>query len=355
MHFDYTEEHNMLRDAARGHLSRANAVGAYRKGLTRDPAYRRGSLVADADQGWTAMLAADDGATLVEAMVVAEELGYGAHPGAFITAAVTGWALSRAAFGDLEDRLAGLTVGRTLIAAPASASALVASPARDGWVVQGRLSLVQDADIAEALLATVETPTGPLQLLVSMNAPGVAMRPASVIDITRAWFEVSLTDVQVARDALLSDDPTAIRRQADMVSVLAAADSVGAAARLLDMTVAYAKERVAFGKPIAAFQAVKHRCADMLIKLESARVAVWYAALALRDGREDAAEAAAIAKFFATEAASWISGEALQLHGGIGMTWEHDLHLFLKRAKANELLFGANHRHREAVAAALGL
>jgi alkylation response protein AidB-like acyl-CoA dehydrogenase len=119
------------------------------------------------------------------------------------------------------------------------------------------------------------------------------------------------------------------------------------------MTVSYTKERTAFGKPIAAFQAIKHRCADMLIQLESARVAVWRAAVAVRDGAPDAAEAVSIAKFFATEAASYVAGQALQLHGGIGFTWEHDLHILLKRAKANEVICGTTAWHRERLARAL--
>jgi alkylation response protein AidB-like acyl-CoA dehydrogenase len=136
-------------------------------------------------------------------------------------------------------------------------------------------------------------------------------------------------------------------------ATLTAIDSVGVAARLLAMTVSYTKERTAFGKPIAAFQAIKHRCADMLIQLESARVAVWRAAVAVRDGAPDAAEAVSIAKFFATEAASYVAGQALQLHGGIGFTWEHDLHILLKRAKANEVICGTTAWHRERLARAL--
>lgn len=355
MHFDYTEEHNMLRDAARGHLSRNSPVAAYRKGLTPTADYRRQSLETDADQGWTALLYDEGGATVVEAMVIAEELGYGAHPGAFATSTVAARTLSKASAVQHDARLSAVMMGQSLLAAPASPVRVQVLETGSGWSIDGRLNLVQDADIAEELLLAVTTSDGPVQLLIPLDAPGVRLRPASVIDVSRAWFEVSFENVAIARERCVSVEPGIAQQQRDMTSTLVAADSLGAAARLLDMTVAYAKERVAFGKPIAAFQAVKHRCADMLIKLESGRVAVWYAAVALRDSREDAAEAAAIAKFFATEAASWIAGEALQLHGGIGMTWEHDLHVFLKRIKANELLFGPNHAHRETVAAALGL
>jgi len=355
MHFDYTDEHDMLRDAARGHIQRNSPVAAYRRGLTSTAAYRTGSLRLDAQQGWAAMMAGDDAVSIVEAMVVAEELGRASHSGAFAASNSAAWAVAQSPAPGLRAKVAALKAGGTALGAAAGASKVQAIVTPGGLRIEGGLRFVQDADIAGDLLVAASTEGGQLQVLVPADARGITLRPVTSVDVTRTWFDVRFEDVIVAPELIVSEGPDAISRRADLAAVLVAADSVGAAAHLLGITVAYAKERAAFGKTIAAFQAVKHRCADMLIRLESARVAVWYAALALRDQRPDAAEAAAIAKFYATEAASWIAGEALQLHGGIGMTWEHDLHLFLKRAKANELLFGSNHRHRDKVAEALAI
>jgi alkylation response protein AidB-like acyl-CoA dehydrogenase len=147
--------------------------------------------------------------------------------------------------------------------------------------------------------------------------------------------------------AVLARGREVTERALGVATVLLAAESVGAAEALFGATVDYAKSRVQFGRPIGSFQAIKHRLADMLIELEAMRAASHYAALALGDGLEDADEAVATAGAYVCDAFAHLSGEALQLHGGIGFTWEHDMHLFVRRAKVNQVLYGDGMWHRE--------
>jgi alkylation response protein AidB-like acyl-CoA dehydrogenase len=141
-----------------------------------------------------------------------------------------------------------------------------------------------------------------------------------------------------------------VQRGLSLATVLQSAESVGAADVLFESTVDYAKKRVQFGRAIGSFQAIKHRLADLLIALEGMRAAAHYAALALGDGFDDAAEAVATAGAYVDDTFAHLCGEALQLHGGIGFTWEHDVHLFVRRAKVNQVLYGDGAWHRERLA-----
>jgi alkylation response protein AidB-like acyl-CoA dehydrogenase len=136
-------------------------------------------------------------------------------------------------------------------------------------------------------------------------------------------------------------------RAAAVAAVLQAGEAAGAVDYLVDETIQYAKDRVQFGRPIGSFQAIKHRLADIHAAKEAVRATAFYAALALGDGQPDASEAVAVAASYVGDTYAWICGEALQLHGGIGFTWEHDIHIFLRRAKAEQVLYGEPHWHRE--------
>jgi alkylation response protein AidB-like acyl-CoA dehydrogenase len=372
MHFDYLEEHEMLRDAAHGYLQRNNPILQLRSTKPLDSKIRRQNLRIEAEQGWSGMLVPEllggSGLSLVEAMVVAEELGHAAHPGAFAGLNAASEAIVK--LGTEAQRravLPGLMTGESLAWAPSSgvpgagsskSSSVVAERVAHGWRMTGTAQFVQDADIAEHLLVEAVTTNGISQFVFTTTMSGVDVRPALTIDVSRSFCDVTFNELIVPNSALLGVDGAAkqsIAYQRLVAAVLTAADSVGIATRLLNMAVAYTKERIAFGKSLAAFQAVKHRCADMLVQVETSRVATWYAAIAIRDSRPDMAEAASIAKFYATEAASLVASQALQLHGAIGMTWEHDLHLFYKRAKANEMLWDSNATHREQVATAMSI
>jgi alkylation response protein AidB-like acyl-CoA dehydrogenase len=189
--------------------------------------------------------------------------------------------------------------------------------------------------------------------LVPKGTQGVAVRVLPSVDETRKLCEVKFDNVTVPATALLGDLDggwPALARVTDRAAVALAAEMCGAAQRVLDMTVDYAKLRVAFGKPIGIYQGVKHKCADMLIEIENAKSLTYYAAWAVDESEPDAAMAVSMAKAAASDAGRKVCAAGIQLHGGIGMTWEHDLQLYLKRAKASEIALGDATWHRERIA-----
>jgi alkylation response protein AidB-like acyl-CoA dehydrogenase len=178
------------------------------------------------------------------------------------------------------------------------------------------------------------------------------------MDQTRRLASVQLDDVRVPSAALLGKEGAGwelCERTLDLARIALAAEQVGAAEMCLEMSVEYAKVRKQFGRPIGSFQAIKHKCADMLTLIESARSAAFYASALAAQGEEDLSEAASSAKAFCSDAFFHCAAENIQIHGGIGFTWEHPAHLYFKRAKASEVLFGAPSFHRERVAQRLGL
>ena len=177
------------------------------------------------------------------------------------------------------------------------------------------------------------------------------------IDETRKLCEIRFDNVAAPQTALLGEFHQgwpALARVYDAASVALAAEMCGGAQRVLEMTVDYAKLREAFGKPIGSYQGVKHKCADMLVEVENAKSLTYYAAWAIDEKQPDAAMAVSMAKAYASDASRKVSNAGIQLHGGIGMTWEHDLHLYMKRAKASEVAFGDATWHRERMATLLG-
>jgi alkylation response protein AidB-like acyl-CoA dehydrogenase len=182
---------------------------------------------------------------------------------------------------------------------------------------------------------------------------GIAVEPRRTLDETRRWYDVVLDGLRVPAADVVAADQADIQWLADAAAVLSAADSLGVGERLLEMTVGYVKVREQFGRPLGSFQSVKHKVADMLTTLKGARAATYYAAMALDAGVADATVAASVAKAFTAEGVAALAGEALQAHGGIGFTWEHDLHLYLRRAKVNEMLYGAPAEHYERLVALL--
>jgi alkylation response protein AidB-like acyl-CoA dehydrogenase len=190
---------------------------------------------------------------------------------------------------------------------------------------------------------------------VDATSPGVVRERVATLDATRPLAVVGLHDVRVGRDALVGYAPV-LRRALDVGAVVLAAEALGGAERCLEMATEYAKTRVQFDRPIGSFQAIKHRLADMLTTVETARsAALWAASVAGGAGGDDLPMAACIAKSTCTEAFFRCAAECLQIHGGIGFTWEHDVHMYLRRARGSLALFGSPARDRERVAESLGL
>ena len=360
MDFQASDEQAMLRDVSRSAL-KSHASPEQVRAMAGDGLADGGELWrTGAELGWTGLALPEEfggsGQGVVELGIVAEELGRAVAPGAFLTSAVVGLAVVRSGDTELKAQvLPGLADGSAsatwALAEPGGGwtqQSLAAEAFRDGdaFVLSGRKTAVQDADSAHWLLVTALLDGESASFLVERNAPGVTVRRQRVIDETRAFHQVTLDQVRVPAARLLGGTAEA-RWLADAAAVLTAADALGGADRLLEMTVEYVKVRKQFDRPIGGFQAVKHKCTDMLMRVHAARAAVQFAAMALDAADPHAAQAAAVAKSFASTAMSEVAGEALQTHGGIGFTWEHDLHLYLRRIKTDEVLYGDTAAHQE--------
>src|SRR5262249_7400480 len=194
--------------------------------------------------------------------------------------------------------------------------------------------------------------------LVDAGAPGVKATPLKTMDQTRKLSEIELDGVKLGKDTLLGAEGAAwstIERVSDRGKVALCAEMCGGAQKVLDMSVEYAKVREQFGKPIGSFQAIQHKCANMMVQVESSKSATYYAAWAVANDVPEAPLAAAMAKAYCSDAYRYTAGEGIQIHGGIGFTWEHDMHIYFKRAKSSEVTFGDATWNREIVAQLIGL
>lgn len=235
--------------------------------------------------------------------------------------------------------------------------AAVSLPAEGGQArleADHRLSGVVDhvafADVATVLLVPVRAPAGTMLALIRADAPGVTVTPRPVIDLTRSMGRITLDAVTVFPDALLALDEAGWAALADHAAMALAADAVGAAAVLLDRTVDYLQIREQFGRPIGSFQALKHRAADWKVKIEAMTALARHAAALVAACGEGASATASEAKAYACDTFAQFAGDAVQLHGGIGFTWEHPCHLFLKRAKLSQQLHGSSAVHKDRAA-----
>ncbi|MFC4945232.1 acyl-CoA dehydrogenase family protein [Pseudonocardia sp. GCM10023141] len=301
------------------------------------------------------------GAGHVERSIVLEELGRALTPAPFLASAVlavdTLLALDdEPARAEYLPRLAsGELLGAVAIAEgpgpwhPAALTATTATRSGEGWVLDGRKTFTLGGDVADIVIVLATTPDGPGWFLLDATADGVTRRTLRTLDPTRrlARFDFAAAPAR----ALASDDPVAaLALVADLFAVALAAEQVGGLLRATEITVDYAKVRVQFGRTIGSYQAVKHACADMYSAGEQATSVLRYAAWTADAARDELPLAAALATAYIAPAAFDVAGKAVQLHGGIGYTWEHDAHLYFKRAKSSELLLGSNEQHRAELA-----
>jgi alkylation response protein AidB-like acyl-CoA dehydrogenase len=310
-----------------------------------------------ADLGLAGLLVPEDrggaGASAREAAVVLEELGRAAAPVPFLTSAVVATTVLLDADGDLlewlaaGERTAALAV--PLSTAPHGALPSVAVDA-DG-LLTGIVTNVAGALEADVLLVPATTPDG--LAVYAVPTAAVVTTPVISLDMTRQLADLALD--AVGGEPVLADAGPAVRRALETGAALLASEQLGVAQWCLDTTVAYLKQRRQFGRVVGGFQALKHRLADLYTGVESARAAARYAAAALAAGDPDVPVAAAVAQAFCSDLAVTAAEEAIQLHGGIGMTWEHPAHLYLKRAKADQIAFGTPGAHRARLAGLVDL
>jgi alkylation response protein AidB-like acyl-CoA dehydrogenase len=230
----------------------------------------------------------------------------------------------------------------------------------DTWTLHGEKSFVVDGCAADLLVVVARAPgsrgaDGISFFSLRARTDGVTRRPLDVIDPTRKLAKLTFSGARAELLGEAGEAAPALAKTLDQAAVALANEMAGSAQRLLEMTVDYAKARVQFGRPIASFQAIKHKCADMLLELELARSSAYYAAEAASEAEDELPAVASLAKAQGSDAFLHIAAEAIQIHGGLGFTWEQDVHLFFKRAKASEVFLGDPAFHRERLARAWGL
>lgn len=230
-----------------------------------------------------------------------------------------------------------------------AAVSVTATPDGDGWTLSGAVAQVPDGGTADTILV-VATADSPALFAVDAGAAGLTRTPLTTLDLTRRQASVAFDSTPARLLATGDEAQAACERAALVAAVLLAVESVGGSQRMLDVTVAHVSTRKQFGQPVGAFQAVKHRCANMLIAVETARSAAYHGAWALQDGTDDPRLAASLAKAVASETYSSVTAAAIQLHGGIGFTWEGSPHLYFKRATTDALTVGTATQHLDRVA-----
>ena len=356
MDFTFSPEQDALRDAVRSWLA-AEAPTAYvRQMIEEDDRGFTDELWSKmADLGWLGVLVPEAqgglGLGLVDVVVIQEEMGKLPFPGPYLSSAVlaTTAAVRLGAHDLLPDLASGARRGTVALEElgagdPLGRVATRASRAGDAWVLDGLKPVVLDGHTADWAIVVAQVDEGLSSFLV--EAPAGELVPS--LDVTRKVTRVTL-DQRPARRIGPDGDHTALwRRVLDDACVAVCAETVGACQRALDMAVEYAKVRVQFDRPIATFQAIKHKTAEMLHELELSRVGTHFAAWASDVDDPQRETAAAMCKGFVGEAANLVTAENIQIHGGVGFTWDVDAHLLYRRAKQNDVLFGnqAWHRHR---------
>jgi alkylation response protein AidB-like acyl-CoA dehydrogenase len=239
---------------------------------------------------------------------------------------------------------------------------LAAKPAGDGWQIDGVKHFVSDAAVADYMLVAARTrgegEDGITLFLIKGKPNGMTVTPLEAMDQTRRWSQVTFENVKLDAGTVMGSAHMAwpsLTRALEWATAGLCAEMIGGGQKVLETSTEYAKTRQQFGKPIGIYQAVSHKLADMLVQSESARSATYYAAWTVDADAPDRSLASSIAKAYVSDAYRKIAGDGIQVHGGIGFTWEHDLHLYLKRAKASEVTLGDATYHRELVAQALDL
>jgi alkylation response protein AidB-like acyl-CoA dehydrogenase len=376
VHLEFTAEQDELRDGVRGMLARECPISLVRevveKGTSPDALWSQ--MV---ELGWPALTVPESAGGLgmgaVELAVVVEELGRVLAPGPYLPT-VTEFAPVVAEAGSPEQRerfLGGVAAGEltgTLALVEESGSvdvgrvAATATPDGAGFVLHGMKQTVVEASSADEIAVIARTPDtrgddGVGAFVVARADLGV--EPIEALDASRPLARVALDGVRVDADrALGAPGPgtaVAVRRAVDVATTALAVETVGAAQAIFDITLAYAKQREQFGSPIGSFQAIKHKFADMLVALERARATSYFAALTIAEDDDRRALATSTAKAAAGDCAALLAKEGIQIHGGIGYTWEHDMHLYVRRVKSSSLLFGNAAQHRARVADLIGL
>jgi alkylation response protein AidB-like acyl-CoA dehydrogenase len=371
MNFAFSEEQDELRRSVRRFLEDRSPMTEVRRLMETVEGFDRAVWAQLVDQLGLASLAIPEsyggaGYTFVELAVVLEETGAALIGVPLFASAVLAGSLLLATDDEpaKQDLLPGIASGEVIATVALTEDSgrwdldgvtLAASRSGDGWVLDGHKMFVLDGHSADLVLVAARTPAGVSLFAVQGSERGLVRTPLATMDQTRkqARLEFSSTPGRLIGEE--GSAGPALARMLDLAAVGLAAEQVGGAQRCLDMSVDYAKNRIQFGRPIGSFQAIKHKCADMLLEVESAKSAAYYGAWAAAEDSDELPVVASLAKSYCSEAYFHAAAENIQIHGGIGFTWEHDAHLYFKRAKSSELLLGDPAYHRELLAQRIGI
>jgi alkylation response protein AidB-like acyl-CoA dehydrogenase len=379
MDFGFNQEQELLRATARKFFETECTSQFVRERMAEPAGVTDAFWTKLAEQGWLGLIYPEEyggaGLGFVDLTVLMEEMGRAVMPGPFFSTVLLGGLtiLEAGSPAQKSEWLGKISAGEAKAALAftepnarwdAGGVTVTARESGGSFTLNGTKLFVLDAHLADVLVVVARTREGKrpeegLSLfLVPRGAKGLDVKLLPTMDQTRKLCEVTFHDVAVGADALMGARDGAwapLSRVLDRATVALCAESCGGAQRVLDMTTDYAKIRIAFGKPIGSYQGVKHKAADMLVEIENAKSLTYYAAWAVDENVPEAPLAASMAKAYVSDAYRKAAGAGIQLHGGIGFTWEHDLHLYFKRAKSSEFTFGDATWHRERVAQLINL
>ncbi len=371
MNFAFNEEQEELRKTVRQFLENKSSEAAVREQMDTENGFDPAVWSQMGEQlGLQGLVIPEEfggsGYGYIELVVILEEMGRALLCAPFFSSVVLA-ANTLLHSGDdaaKQAHLPGIASGETIATLAFTEengrwdeAGITATATADGdsWKLNGTKLYVLDGHTANLLIVAARTDAGVSLFTVDGDAAGVTRTALSTMDQTRKQAKVELAD---APGTLIGTDGggwATLERVLDLAAVALAAEQVGGAQKCLEMAVQYAKDRVQFGRPIGSFQAIKHKCADMLLEVESAKSAAYYAGWAASELNEELPSVASLAKAYCSEAYFHAAAENIQIHGGIGFTWEHPAHLYFKRAKSSELLFGDPTYHRELLAQRIGI
>ena len=371
MNFAFSDEQEELRTSVRRFLETKSPETEVRRLMATTEGYDPAVWAQMADQLGLQSLAIPEefggaGFSFVELIVVLEEMGAALLCAPFFSTVALGASAVLTSGDDKakEYLLPGMASGESIATLALTedsgrwepeAVTLSATATGDGWALNGHKNYVIDGHIADLVLVVGRTPAGVSLFGVKGESDGLARTPLATLDQTRKQARLEFTDTPAWLIGTDGGASPGLAKTLDLAAVALAAEQVGGAQRCLDSSVEYAKTRIQFGRPIGSFQAIKHKCADMLLEVESAKSAAYYAGWAAAEDSDELPVVASLAKSYCSEAYFHAAAETIQIHGGIGFTWEHPAHLYFKRAKSSELLLGDPSYHRELLAQRIGI
>lgn len=366
MNLDLTPDQRLFQSTTRDYLAASVPISSVRELADSGLGFDRDWWRQGAELGWTSMLVPESlgggtvsGLPVADLAIVAEEMGRICAPGPLITtsAVLTGLCLAGERFADeIASMVSGDAVAAWACYEPGRGLGTFgarAEPDGEGYRLSGACDRVESGDQADVFLVTAQSPDGPVQVLVPADAPGVSITPVSTLDLVRRTALVRFADVVagpgrvVQRGAEAAD---AVEAQLRVAAALAASEMAGAADRTFEFTLQWMSDRYTFGRPLASYQALKHRMADNKTWLEACLATASAAARIIDEDPAAAAETVSAAKSYVGAKAAVIIQDCVQIHGGIGVTWEHDIHLYLRRVTLDRVLYGTPEEHRRRIA-----